>query len=284
MGLNCSPGRAFFCNLYPQVWCTPFWTARNIPPPLTFSMPHLPTLWPLLFAGAFSGPQWGTNRRTGEPVPFLWEQPSSNGWEMLVEGCQLPVLWSGVPCARLCPPGLWGMKSHCHHGDLLIKAPPFCWLLPFPWLSSSQSPDVLWVRWWWGSHTPISVYEQGWSRWALLILGSHFPLYVMEMKSWLRCTSQLVSSDTGHSSSFYHILIYWVGLHRWLSWLSTLSAVQETQVQSLGQEGPLEKEMATHSSILAWQIPWTKKPGGLQSMGSQRVEHDWVTKPPPRVF
>ena len=43
----------------------------------------------------------------------------------------------------------------------------------------------------------------------------------------------------------------------------------ETQVQSLGQEDPLEKEMATHSSILAWRIPWTEEPGGLQSMGSQ---------------
>ena len=48
-----------------------------------------------------------------------------------------------------------------------------------------------------------------------------------------------------------------------------LSAVQETQVQSLGQEEPLEKEMATHSSILAWKIPGTENPGGLQSMGSQ---------------
>ena len=49
---------------------------------------------------------------------------------------------------------------------------------------------------------------------------------------------------------------------------------QETQVQSLGQEDLLEKEMATHSSILAWKIPWTEKPGSLQSMGSQRVGHD----------
>ena len=49
---------------------------------------------------------------------------------------------------------------------------------------------------------------------------------------------------------------------------------QETQVQSLGWEDPLEKEMANHSSILAWRIPWTEKPGGLQSMGSQRVGHD----------
>ena len=50
-----------------------------------------------------------------------------------------------------------------------------------------------------------------------------------------------------------------------------LPEVQETQVRSLGQEDPLEKGMATHSSILAWRIPWTKEPGGLESMGSQRV-------------
>ena len=53
-----------------------------------------------------------------------------------------------------------------------------------------------------------------------------------------------------------------------------LPTVQETQVQSLGQEDPLEKEMATHSSILAWKIPWTEEPGRLQFMGSQRVRHD----------
>ena len=54
--------------------------------------------------------------------------------------------------------------------------------------------------------------------------------------------------------------------------IKNLPAVQETCVQSLGQEDPLEKGMATHSSILAWRIPWTEKPGGLQSMGFQRVE------------
>ena len=53
-----------------------------------------------------------------------------------------------------------------------------------------------------------------------------------------------------------------------------LPAVQETWVRSLGWEDPLEKEMATHSSILAWKISWTEEPGGLQSMGSQRVGHD----------
>ena len=53
-----------------------------------------------------------------------------------------------------------------------------------------------------------------------------------------------------------------------------LPTMRETQVQSLDQEDPLEKEMATHSSSLAWEIPWTEELGGLQSMGSQRVRHD----------
>ena len=54
--------------------------------------------------------------------------------------------------------------------------------------------------------------------------------------------------------------------------------MQEMWVQSLGQEDPLEEEMATRSSILAWEIPWTEEPGGLQSMGLQRVRRDSVTK------
>ena len=56
--------------------------------------------------------------------------------------------------------------------------------------------------------------------------------------------------------------------------VKNLPAMQETWLQSLGQEDPLEKEMATHSSILAWRIPPTEEPGGLQSMGLQRVGHD----------
>ena len=54
-----------------------------------------------------------------------------------------------------------------------------------------------------------------------------------------------------------------------------LPAMQETQVWSLGREDPLEKEIATHSSSLAWRIPWTEESGGLQTMGSQRVGHNW---------
>ena len=59
--------------------------------------------------------------------------------------------------------------------------------------------------------------------------------------------------------------------------VKNLPAVRETWVQSLGREDPLEKEMATHSSILGWKIPWTEEPGGIQSMGSQRLGHNWVT-------
>ena len=78
----------------------------------------------------------------------------------------------------------------------------------------------------------------------------------------------------------------WVGHNREteLHWtkpmaqrLKHLPTMRETGVWSLGQEDPLEKEMATHSSMLVWRIPWTEEPGGLQSMGSQRVGHDWAT-------
>ena len=55
--------------------------------------------------------------------------------------------------------------------------------------------------------------------------------------------------------------------------VKNLPAMQETWVRSLGQEDPLEKAMATHTSILAWRIPWTEETGGLQSMGSQKVGH-----------
>ena len=63
--------------------------------------------------------------------------------------------------------------------------------------------------------------------------------------------------------------------------VKNLPAMQETWVQSLGWEDPLEKEMATHSRILAWKIPWTEEPGGLQSMGSQRIGQDLVAKQQP---
>ena len=77
----------------------------------------------------------------------------------------------------------------------------------------------------------------------------------------------------------YLLLILAVALNYALAslvaqWLKCLPPMWETRVQSLGQEDPLEKEMVTHSSILAWRIPWTEEPGGLQSVGLQRVGHD----------
>ena len=56
--------------------------------------------------------------------------------------------------------------------------------------------------------------------------------------------------------------------------VKNLPAMQETQVRSLGGEDPLEEDMASHSSILAWRVPWTEEPGGLQSMGSHTVRHN----------
>ena len=58
---------------------------------------------------------------------------------------------------------------------------------------------------------------------------------------------------------------------------SAVQEMQQTWVQSLGQEDPLEKEMATHSSVLAWEIPRTEEPGGLQSLGLQRVSPEWAS-------
>ena len=70
---------------------------------------------------------------------------------------------------------------------------------------------------------------------------------------------------------------YWAGASLVAQMVKNLPALWETHIWSLGQEDLLEKGMATHSSILAWRIPWTEEPGGLQSSKSQRVKEDWVT-------
>ena len=72
----------------------------------------------------------------------------------------------------------------------------------------------------------------------------------------------------------WQFYFYFLGTSMVAQMVKCLPTMRETQVQSLGQEDPLEKEMATHSSILAWKIPWTEEPGWLLSMGSQRVRHD----------
>ena len=80
----------------------------------------------------------------------------------------------------------------------------------------------------------------------------------------------------GHDwSDLAGVLILWASLVAQM--IKKLPSMLETWVWSLGQEDPLQKGMVSHSSILAWGIPWTEEPGGLQSMESQRVGHDWVT-------
>ena len=77
---------------------------------------------------------------------------------------------------------------------------------------------------------------------------------------------------------FFCAMSCFVGTSVVAQMVKNLPAMQETHVQSLGWEDPLEKGMTPHSGTLAWRIPRTEEPGGLQSMGSQRVRHDWVTK------
>ena len=81
----------------------------------------------------------------------------------------------------------------------------------------------------------------------------------------LKKKKNLLSVETGKRTSVVAQIV------------KNLPAIQETQVQSLSLEDPLEKGVATHSSILAWMIPWTEEPGGLQSLGSQRVGHNRAT-------
>ena len=84
-----------------------------------------------------------------------------------------------------------------------------------------------------------------------------------------------------HGKIFMDIHFYFTWVWHWASLvaqrLKRLPAMWKTWVQSLSQEDPLEKEMAPHSSTLAWRMPWMEEPGGLQSTGSQRVRHDWAT-------
>ena len=89
-------------------------------------------------------------------------------------------------------------------------------------------------------------------------------------------SSSIPRSGRSHGEGISYPLQYsWASLVTQM--VKTLPAMQETWFWSLDWEDPLEKGTATHSSILAWRIPWTKEPGTLQSMGLQRVRHDWVT-------
>ena len=87
--------------------------------------------------------------------------------------------------------------------------------------------------------------------------------------------SEISQSQRDKYSNLYTILLIWLPLVA--QTVKRLSTMRETWVQALGWEDPLEKEMTIHSSTIAWKIPWTEEPGRLQSIGSQRVGHDWAT-------
>ena len=100
-----------------------------------------------------------------------------------------------------------------------------------------------------------------------------------QLKSSCRISCDIVLlplHSLGHNAQAFPCLGVEVNSHGSLvaQTVKSLPAMQETWVRSLSQEDPLEKGMATHSSILAWRIPWWEEPGKLQSMGSQRVGHD----------
>ena len=78
-------------------------------------------------------------------------------------------------------------------------------------------------------------------------------------------------TEQAHTSMFHLFAVSMLTAFLVAKMVKNLPAMQKTQVQSLGQEDPLEEEMATHSSILAWRVPWTEEPGRLQSKGSPRV-------------
>ena len=95
---------------------------------------------------------------------------------------------------------------------------------------------------------------------------------------WGDCGSEVEVDGSQLAVSFSLQILYQLSYQGSLvtQTVKRLSTMRETQVRSLGREDPLEKEMAIHSSITAWKIPWTEEPGRLQSMGSQRVGHDWA--------
>ena len=99
---------------------------------------------------------------------------------------------------------------------------------------------------------------------------------------WGDCGSEVEVDGSQLAVSFSLQILYQLSYQGSLvaQTVKRLSTMRETRVRFLGREDPLEKEMAIHSSIIAWKIPWTEEPGRLQSMGLQRVGHDWAASLP----
>ena len=118
---------------------------------------------------------------------------------------------------------------------------------------------------WWATVHEIT------KRWTWVTELHPVGLRATLLQSGLILTNDICSDPASKQG---HILRW--GLNMVALMVKNLPAVWGPQVLSLGWEDPLEERMATHSSILAWRIPWAEEPGGLESMGSQRVGHDWA--------
>ena len=106
--------------------------------------------------------------------------------------------------------------------------------------------------------------------------GRECPMFA----SWgkLSCSDGKLITQERRTMQMWNLWVLWVpGTSLVAQMVKNLPTIEKTRVWSLGREDPLEKGMAIHSSILAWRIPWTEEPGRLQSMGLQRVAHDWVS-------
>ena len=106
--------------------------------------------------------------------------------------------------------------------------------------------------------------------------GASYSVYIGWSYIWR--VTLIMNWNLARTRATCGIFVSWPGIHAPCNGMvKKLSGVWETLVQSPDGEDPLEKEMVIHSSILAWEIPWTEKPSGLQSKGSQRIRHDWMT-------
>ena len=131
------------------------------------------------------------------------------------------------------------------------------------WMTSPSLFTFIHWRWKW---QPTAVFLPGESQGRGSLVGCHL---------WGHTESG--TTEVTYSRYFSLLLRHRTGLPWWAQMVKCLSTTRETRVQALGWEDPLEKEMAIHSSIIAWKIPWTEEPARLQSVGSQRVGHDWAT-------
>ena len=156
--------------------------------------------------------------------------------------------------AKLCP-ALCNPRDGCSppsstiHGVFLART--------LEWVAISFSNTYGYIHIYVQRYTDIW-RKSPWHLWVDLVLST---------RNWLVLTSM------GFTTHGLYVLPASLVAQR----LKHLPLMQETWVRSMGQEDPLEKEMATHSNILAWRIPWMEEPGGLQSTGLQRVGHDWAT-------